>query len=335
MLKDKHILITGAAGFIGWRFTKMAARLGAHAIAVDSLPHFLSHAEHLPWPDGVAMLEREEISDWLAARPKVDAIVHLGACTDTMLTDRETFRHLNLEASKTLWRFATEKQIPFVYASSAATYGAMESGFSDEPRLIPSLEPLNPYGESKQQFDLWVLEQLHLGSTPPVWSGFKFFNVYGFGERHKGRMASVFLHAFDQIRQTGKVRLFESERTDILHGEQKRDFIHVGDAVSVLRFALETPIRQGIYNLGTGQARTFNDLAAVAFRALGVPSSIEYFQMPRSLSERYQYFTQADLSRLHSVGYKSAFQSLEEGGGRYMRQLLHFAETGTAPELFD
>ncbi|MCB0418713.1 MAG: ADP-glyceromanno-heptose 6-epimerase, partial [Bdellovibrionales bacterium] len=295
MLKDKHILVTGAAGFIGWRFALLAQKLGAHPVAVDSLPHFLSHAEHLPWPDNIPMLDRDELNEWLASRPTLDAIVHLGACTDTMLDDRETFRKLNLEASKRLWHFATEAEIPFVYASSAATYGGMEAGFSDDEKLIPSLEPLNPYGESKQQFDLWVLEQSHLGKTPPAWSGFKFFNVYGFGERHKGRMASVFLHAFDQIRQKRNVRLFKSERAEIAHGEQMRDFIHVEDAISVLRFALEAPIPRGIYNLGTGTARSFNDLANVTFQALGVEPQIEYFEMPRSLSERYQYFTQADL----------------------------------------
>ena len=208
-----------------------------------------------------------------------------------------------------------------MYASSAATYGDGSLGYDDDDSLTPKLKPLNPYGESKRLFDLWVLDQERKKSTPPSWSGFKFFNVYGFGERHKEKMASVILHAYDQIQTSGKVKLFKSHRPEIVHGHQKRDFIWVGDVVSVLNYALEKPIPRGIFNLGTGHARTFLDLVRATFKSLGKPENIEFIDTPVELRERYQYYTEAKMDRLRAAGYSKPFTSLEEGVRRYIDDL--------------
>ena len=220
-----------------------------------------------------------------------------------------------------LWAYCTAQALPLVYASSAATYGDGANGYDDDEALIPALKPLNPYGDSKQQFDLWALAEERAGRRPPSWSGFKFFNVYGFGERHKGAMASVVLHAFDQIRAGGDVRLFKSHRAGIADGHQKRDFIFVEDVVDVLHFALATPIPRGIYNLGTGTGRTFLDLARATFAALGAPERIEFIDMPVELRERYQYFTEARMERLRAAGYRTPFTTLEDGVRQYVSRL--------------
>jgi ADP-L-glycero-D-manno-heptose 6-epimerase len=255
------LLVTGAAGFIGARFVASCTQRGYSTVSVDSLPFFQSRAEHRGLDFG-ERVDRSALFDWLASRnPALSGIVHLGACTDTTELDVAYLQSANLHYSQQLWRYAAERRVPLVYASSAATYGDGSLGYDDDESLAPQLKPLNPYGQSKLDFDLWALQQESAGMSPPSWSGFKFFNVYGFGERHKGKMASVVLHAFDQICATGRVRLFKSHRPDIPHGHQKRDFIYVDDVVSGLHFALEKPIRRGIFNLGTGQARTFLDLA--------------------------------------------------------------------------
>lgn len=248
--------------------------------------------------------------------------MHLGACTDTTELDEDYLRRTNLEYSQMLWRHCTLRKIPMVYASSAATYGEGELGYDDDEALIPKLRPLNPYGESKRLFDLWALEQERAGQHPPAWSGFKFFNVYGFGERHKGKMASVVLHAFDQIRDRGTVRLFRSHREGIADGHQKRDFIFVDDVIEVLEFARSTPIQRGIFNLGTGRARTFLDLVKATFAAMGAPENITFFDTPEELRERYQYFTEARMQKLRGVGYTKLFTSLEDGVAAYIKRLL-------------
>lgn len=318
------ILVTGAAGFIGSRFVEAlnAANASKEIIAVDLESHFHDRKELHDVRFGTRV-DRKHLFDWLeSAQPDIESIVHLGACTDTTELNWDYLREINLEYSQKLWNLASRRSIPMVYASSAATYGSGENGYEDRESEMSDLKPLNPYGRSKLEFDLWALGQERAGNAPPAWAGFKFFNVYGFGERHKEKMSSVVLQAFDQIRLKGSVRLFKSYRPDFQDGEQKRDFIHVDDVIRVLRFALEKPIRRGIFNLGTGKARSFLDLARATFSAMGKPERIEFIEMPQGLAERYQYFTQADMSKLCSEGYTTPFLSLEEGAKRTVDRLM-------------
>ncbi|MBL8860215.1 MAG: ADP-glyceromanno-heptose 6-epimerase [Planctomycetes bacterium] len=316
------MLVTGAAGFVGARFVARCNQSEIPVISVDAPQYFRERTEHAGIDFGT-IVDRELLLDQLARAPlPMRAIIHLGACTDTTEYDVEYLKRVNLEYSQALWTFATKHAIPFVYASSAATYGEGEKGYVDDESKMHALVPLNPYGDSKLQFDLWVLEEEKAGRTPPTWSGFKFFNVYGFGERHKRKMASVVVAAFDQILEKGRVRLFKSHREGIEHGHQARDFIYVRDVVDVLFFALDKPLRRGIYNLGTGEARTFEDLAKATFRALGREPDIEYFDTPLELRERYQYFTQADMKKLRRAGYMHPFTSLEDGVHAYVQKLL-------------
>jgi ADP-L-glycero-D-manno-heptose 6-epimerase len=238
-----------------------------------------------------------------------------------MELDPAVHERLNLDYSKALWGFCASRKVPLVYASSAATYGAGEHGWDDDERAITKLAPLNPYGWSKHRFDLWALERERYGSAPPTWAGFKFFNVYGFGERHKGRMASVVLHGYDQIAQIGKVRLFKSHKAGIADGDQRRDFVYVEDVVDVLFYAASGKISRGVYNLGTGKARSFADLATATFRALGKEPRVEFFDMPAELRERYQYFTEARMDRLRAAGWTRGFAPLEDGVARYVAWL--------------
>jgi len=324
-MPDGQLLVTGAAGFIGARFVASCRRLGFPVISVDRPAFFQTRMEHRGIDFG-DVVDSEELFEWLdRRRPRLTGIVHLGACTDTTELDRAYLEAVNVRYSEELWRIAANRQVPFVYASSAATYGDGSLGYQDDEATLPLLKPLNPYGQSKQEVDLWVLEQERASSHPPSWCGFKFFNVYGFGERHKGKMASVALHAFDQIRATGRMRLFKSHRPDIPHGHQKRDFIHVDDVVEVLHFALKKPIQRGIFNLGTGQARSFLDLAGCVFRELGCPEQIEFIDTPIELQARYQYFTEARMERLRKEGYTAPFTSLENGIRTYIRDLVAFA----------
>lgn len=319
----RPILVTGAAGFVGARFVESTIKRGFPVVCVDQLSHFKTRPEHAELFKGPVgpLVDREQLWEWLAARPPLSAIVHLGACTRTTELDHAYLERINTEYSKKLWTYAFENKIPFIYASSAATYGAGEHGYVDNEALFSKLKPLNPYGESKQRFDLWALEQERLGKTPPQWSGFKFFNVYGFGERHKGPMASVVLQGFDQIQKTGRLKLFRSHREGIKDGEQKRDFIYVADVVKVLEFALHAPLSRGIYNLGTGRARSFLDLARATFGALGVAEAIDFIDTPEVLRERYQYFTQAEMQKLKAAGYAEPFTQLEDGVIKTIRAL--------------
>lgn len=319
------LLVTGAAGFIGTRFLDSLRERGLPFLAADHPGHFRSRPEHAP-VDEARILDREGLPERLRReRPALAGIVHLGACTDTTELDEAFLRRVNLEYSVELFRFATEAGIPFIYASSAATYGDGRFGYDDDAALTPKLEPLNPYGRSKLEFDLFALGCEARGRTPPRWAGFRFFNVYGFGERHKGRMASVVLHAFDQIRATGRVRLFRSHRPGIADGHQCRDFVFVDDVVDVLHFALQEPSVRGIFNLGTGRARTFLDLAHASFAALGAEPEIEFIDTPPAIRERYQYFTEARMERLRAAGYTKPFTPLEDGVARTVARLLEAA----------
>jgi ADP-L-glycero-D-manno-heptose 6-epimerase len=316
------LLVTGAAGFIGARFVASCVARGIPFLAVDTPAHFVEREEHRQIHFG-EVIDRERLLAWLdAARPPLRGIVHLGACTDTTQMDRAYLERVNLGYTQALWRYASREGVPLVYASSAATYGDGSQGYEDDEARMPALRPLNPYGESKQQFDVWALGEEARGQHPPAWSGFKFFNVYGFGERHKGRMSSVVLQGFDQIRSSGSVRLFRSHRPEIADGHQKRDFVFVGDVVDVLHFALERPLRRGIYNLGTGRGRTFVDLVHATFAALAAPPRIEFVDMPADLRERYQYFTEARMEKLRAAGYGRPFTSLEAGVRETVEQLL-------------
>ena len=315
------ILVTGAAGFIGARFVESCASRGFSVISADEPSCFDLRREHRGIDFG-QIVDRRGLIDWLGReKPPLSHIVHLGARTDTTDMNRALLKEANLDYSKALWNYATEHRVPFVYASSAATYGDGAEGYDDDESLIPRLKPLNPYGESKQQFDLWALAEERSGRTPPAWSGFKFFNVYGFGERHKGKMASVVLHAYDQIAANGRVRLFKSHKAGIADGHQKRDFVFVGDVVEVLHFACKKPIRRGIFNLGTGQARTFLDLVRAVFHEMGKSEQIDFIDTPVEIRERYQYFTQARMDRLRSESYTAPFTALEKGVSLYVKNL--------------
>lgn len=329
----RTLMVTGTAGFIGYRFGQLMTQAGHSVIAVDLQSHFDSRRrqfhEHEDWTPP-NLLDREkllaalhqdgELSPSLSL-PKLDAIIHLGACANTLETRKDYLNHHNLISSQKLWNLATRLKIPFVYASSAATYGEGELGYSDSEDLIPKLKPLNLYGQSKQDFDLWALSQERQGNCPPAWSGFKFFNVYGFGEAHKGAMASVIYHWVQQIKAGGAVRLFRSHRPGIADGHQRRDFVSVEDVLKVLNFALTRPLKRGIYNLGTGKAETYLDLANAVFRALSKEPRIEFIDTPIAIRDKYQYFTQADLARLKAAGYSEPFLSLEDGVTRYVRRL--------------
>ena len=318
------ILVTGAAGFIGARFVESCNERGTPIVSVDLGAHFETRSE-LSGLDFGTVVDRERLFAWLGeARPEIAAIVHLGACSSTTETRVDYLNELNVVYSKRLFSWASEQRIPMVYASSAATYGDGQLGFEDDESRIEKLEPLNPYGRSKLEFDLWVLEQERNGRTPPSWAGFKFFNVYGFGERHKGAQASVVVHAFDQIQETGGVRLFTSHRPEIADGDQSRDFVYVGDVVDVLHFALAAPIPRGIFNLGSGKARSFLDLARAVFAALERPEEIEWIPTPEAIRDNYQYFTEASVERLRAEGWDAPATGLEEGVRRTVERLLAF-----------
>ena len=322
MADPAPLLVTGAAGFIGARFVEACSGRGIDVVAVDRESHFAGRPEHAGIGFG-RIVDRDALFDWLRAdAPRLSGIVHLGACTDTTQLDVAYLEHANVDYSRRLWHFAAEREVPFVYASSAATYGDGACGYDDDEASVDALRPLNPYAESKQRFDRFVLDSERRGIAPPIWSGFKFFNVYGFGERHKRHMASVVLHAFDQIRATGRVRLFRSHRDGIADGEQKRDFVAVEDVVDALHFALTKPIGRGLYNLGSGSARSFLDLARATFVALGHTPMIDFIDTPAELRARYQYFTEARMQKLRATGWSHPATRLEAGVARYVEHLL-------------
>jgi ADP-L-glycero-D-manno-heptose 6-epimerase len=251
----------------------------------------------------------------------IDFVFHIGARTDTAEFDKAVFDKLNLNYSKAIWKSCSEFKIPLIYASSAATYGMGELGFDDDEEIIPQLKPLNPYGESKNEFDKWVLQQ---NNYPPYWAGFKFFNVYGPNEYHKNRMASVVYHCFKQIQESGKMKLFRSHHKDFKDGEQLRDFIYVKDLVSVLFHFMLHGSENGIYNLGTGKARSFKDLAKNCFKVMEKEEKIEYIDTPVDIRDKYQYFTEAKMDKLRKAGYTKDFYSLEAGIKDYVGEYLMY-----------
>jgi ADP-L-glycero-D-manno-heptose 6-epimerase len=265
-------------------------------------------------------VERETFFEWLSEhKPAIQFVFHIGARTDTTEFDYSIHEHLNVAYSKKIWQYCNVHHIPLVYASSAATYGAGEHGYDDSHAIIPQLHPLNPYGISKNEFDKWVL---HQNVHPPFWAGLKFFNVYGPNEYHKGRMASVIFHAFNQIKKEGEVKLFKSHRPDYKDGQQLRDFVYVKDVLNVCYWLMEKQPTSGIYNLGTGLARSFEDLVKATYAGLDQPANIRYIDMPEDIRDKYQYFTQANMNKLHDAGYAAEFYSLEKGVDDYVRNYL-------------
>jgi len=314
------IIVTGAAGFIGSCLVSKLNALGkTNLVLVDDF----SNAEknkNLAGKQFLRQVERNVFVDWLKENAtEVSAIYHIGARTDTTEFDVAIFDKLNLNYSKDLWKICTANKIPFIYASSAATYGMGEFGFDDSHEVVEKLIPLNPYGDSKNDFDKWALAQ---EIQPPFWAGFKFFNVYGPNEFHKSRMASVIFHAVKQIKETAGMKLFRSHNPKFKDGEQLRDFVYVKDVVEVLTFMMETKKENGLYNLGSGKARTFNDLVNATFKALGKASAISYIDTPEDIRDKYQYFTQANMQKLKAVGYTKQFTTLESGVKDYVQHYL-------------
>lgn len=315
------LLVTGAAGFIGARFVESCNARGVPVISVDRKSAFTTRPEHARLDFG-DVLDIEELPNWLMApRPTLAGVVHMGAISSTTELDEALLARFNVDYSKMIWNAARRLGVPCVYASSAAVYGDGALGFDDADALVPRFRPLNPYGESKRRFDLWALEEAAAGRTPPAWAGFRFFNVYGFGERHKGGMASVALHGYDQAKATGAIRLFRSHKPGVRDGHQARDFVDVRDAVDAIWFALGAPIRSGIFNVGTGSARTFLDLSRAVFESLGLPENVTFIDTPPAIRERYQYFTEAKMERLRAQGFTKKPIGLEDGVDWYVRRL--------------
>ncbi|MBK7009690.1 MAG: ADP-glyceromanno-heptose 6-epimerase [Saprospiraceae bacterium] len=316
------IVVTGAYGFIGSYLTGRlnAMGLGQELVLVDDFnrPEKQSNLEHKKWRH---QIDRNVFLSWLEVNARdISFVFHLGARTDTAETNESLFNELNLNYSKEGWKICSTYQIPMVYASSAATYGDGSFGFEDNEAEMAHLKPLNPYGWSKQRFDEWVLLQ---EATPPVWAGLKFFNVYGPNEYHKGRMASVIFHSFNKITASGKMYLIKSHKAGIEDGHQSRDFILVDDIASMcIQIMEKSGFKSGIYNAGTGQARTFLDLTINTFKAMGVEPNIEFIDTPVDIRDTYQYFTEAKMDKWKAIFPDALFTSLEEGVYQYVTQYL-------------
>ncbi|MBX9783789.1 MAG: ADP-glyceromanno-heptose 6-epimerase [Chitinophagaceae bacterium] len=332
------IMVTGAAGFIGSCMVQYLNELGyTNLILVDEFNRE-DKIPNLKEKKFISVVERENLFEWLYDnKPQIDFVIHLGARTDTAEFNYAIHQHLNVEFSQNIWHYCVIKNVPLIYASSAATYGDGALGYKDDHALCHELKPLNPYGISKNEFDKWVL---HQEDHPPFWAGLKFFNVYGPNEYHKGRMASVIFHSFNQIKTNGFVKLFRSHKDGFKDGEQLRDFIYVKDVVKVIGWMMKEVVSRessvvsehptthasrlssGIYNLGTGKARTFNDLVKATFDALQLETKIEFIDMPEDIRDKYQYFTEADMHKLKNAGYTDEFCSLENGVKEYVQNYL-------------
>ena len=314
------IIITGAAGFIGSNLlTKLNAENYKDIVLVDDFSK-TNKKMNFEGKEFTHKVDREEFPQWLRENHRlVQFLFHIGARTDTAEFDEQVFNKLNLNYTKELWQLCTEFGLPMIYASSAATYGDGALGYEDRQDIIPKLKPLNPYGESKNEFDKWALQQ---EEKPFFWAGLKFFNVYGPNEYHKGRMASVVYHAFNQISETGGMKLFRSHRPDFKDGEQLRDFVYVKDVVEVLYFLMKHRKDSGIYNLGTGKARSFLDLTRATFKAMGREENISFIDTPEDIRDKYQYFTEAKMEKIRKIGFDKPFTSLEEGVKDYVQNYL-------------
>jgi len=328
MQKSNQIVVTGAAGFIGSCLVGYLNEKGFYnLILVDEFSRF-DKVPNLSGKKFKEKIEREEFFGWLQKpHEEIKFVFHIGAKTDTTEFDYSVHEHLNLDYSKKVWEYCSENSVPVVYASSAATYGSGAEGYKDDHKTLDDLRPLNPYGVSKNEFDKWALKQQ---KQPPFWAGLKFFNVYGPNEYHKGRMASVIFHSYNQIQKEGTVSLFRSHRPDFKDGQQLRDFVYVKDIIKVCYWLMKSYFSKpgwckkhsAIYNLGTGKARAFEDLVKATFAGLDKEPRIRFIDMPEDIRDKYQYFTEADMHKLVSAGYKEHFYTLEEGVDDYVRNYL-------------
>jgi len=315
------MVVTGAAGFIGsCLISKLNKENFNYIIAVDDF----SNPEKNKNLEGKKIQEKVDRKDFFAWLKKnhqlVEFIFHIGARTDTTEFNKAIFDELNFNYTKDIWNACVDFQIPLIYASSAATYGNGEFGYIDDERIIPQLKPLNPYGDSKNDFDIWALKQ---DKKPFFWAGLKFFNVYGPNEYHKGRMASVIFHAFNQIKSNGSMKLFRSHKPEYLDGEQMRDFVYVKDVCKVILFLMKHRKNSGIYNLGSGKARSFKDLGISTFKALNKEVNIQFIDIPEDIRDKYQYYTEAPMEKLLNIGYDKEFYSLEDGINDYVTNYLN------------
>lgn len=315
------IAITGAAGFIGSNLVSGLNRSRYRdLVLVDDFSRS-DRKRNYEGKEYAKLVERREFPEWVRANHRnLQMILHMGARTDTTEFSWEVFRELNVDYSRELFNLSVEFGLPVIYASSAATYGMGELGYEDSHEVVSRLEPLNPYGRSKNEFDRWVLAQ---GRVPFFWAGLKFFNVYGPNEYHKGRMASVVFHAFNQIRETGGMKLFRSHNPDFRDGEQSRDFVYVKDVVDVIIWLMEQRPSSGLYNLGTGKASPFIELVTHTFRAMDMDPAISFIDTPEDIRDKYQYFTEARMDKLRRAGYDKPFSTLEAGVGDYVRNYLN------------
>jgi ADP-L-glycero-D-manno-heptose 6-epimerase len=322
------LLVTGGAGFIGSNVVASLNEAGRTDIAVNDILGSDGKWRNLAKRQLADFVPAAELLRWLDGR-KLDAVVHLGAISSTTATDGDAVIETNFRLSMRLFEWCAATRTPFIYASSAATFGDGQNGFSDDYSLdaLKTLKPMNLYGWSKHMFDLAVVERAaRKAPVPPQWAGLKFFNVFGANEYHKGEMMSLVAKRFDEAKAGKTIRLFKSHRPGIADGEQKRDFIHVDDAVAVVRWLLDSPKVSGIFNVGTGKARSFRDLIGAMFAGLGREPAIEYIDMPAAIRDSYQYFTQAETGNLRRAGYNAEFTTLEAAVRQYVTTYLDRAD---------
>src|ERR1700722_5273625 len=318
------LLVTGGAGFIGSNVVAALNEAGRADVAVCDMLGHDGKWRNLAKRQLADIVPPAELSHWLKGR-QLDAVIHLGAISETTATDGDLVIETNFRLSMRLLDWCTANATPFIYASSASTYGDGAQGFRDDPSIsaLKALRPMNLYGGSKHLFDMAVAERAARGEKlPPQWAGLKFFNVFGPNEYHKGAMMSVLAKRFDDVKAGRKIQLFKSHRDGIADGDQRRDFIHVDDVVRVVMWLLATPLVSGLFNVGTGKARSFKDLMLAAYAALGAKPNIEYIDMPVSIRDSYQYFTQSEVDRLQRAGYNGGFTALEDSVGSYVRDYL-------------
>jgi ADP-L-glycero-D-manno-heptose 6-epimerase len=314
------IVITGAVGFIGSCMVRKLLDQGMRNLILSDDFSRPDKNVNIAGKACIATIHRDQLPDWLERfGASVEIVYHFGARTDTTEKDPAIFDRLNLHYSQKIWSICTYHKIPLIYASSAATYGSGAHGYCDDHKVVAHLKPLNPYGISKNDFDRWVLAQPEM---PPFWAGLKFFNVYGPNEYHKGRMASVIFHTVRQIKASGAMKLFRSHRPEYADGMQARDFIYIKDLVNMCLWLWEAGPASGLYNIGTGKARSFLDLATATFSAMGLKPNISYIDIPEDIRDTYQYFTEADMHKLRSAGYEPPCFSLEAGIKDYVQHFL-------------
>ncbi len=315
------ILVTGGAGFIGSCIVRSLNDRGRYDLIISDNTAGNEKWRNLSPHRFLSYIPKGELTGSLVSGSlgNIEAVIHMGACSSTTVTDWDYLYHNNFEYTRSLWEYCASHDIPFIYASSAATYGDGSKGFDDECN-IGDLKPLNAYGRSKQKFDLWARDEAK--TMPPQHVGLKFFNVYGPNEYFKGTMASMVYHGYKQIRKTGRMKLFRSYDPKYEDGGQLRDFIYVMDICDVVLWFIDHPDVSGLYNVGTGRASSFRELAETTFSALGLTPAIEYIDMPDNIRPQYQYFTQASIAKLRAVGYDKPFTPPDEGMREYVKEYL-------------